>query len=527
MYQNIIYHGEARKRLLSGADLLADAVRYTLGPLGRSAAVQRRGAPVLITSDGAAIAKEIVLEDPFENMGAQALKQAASKTREAVGDGAATAVLLAWSILREGVKAVAAGAEPMALRRGIQAAAQTAEDAIRAAARRVDTKEELVRAVGVSAKDAGIGAIIAEAIGGVGRDGTVLIRESPDFADRVVVKDGLRLERGYLSPALIADQEKMEEELTEPYILVTDMEITRQQELLPLLEQVAEEGGPLLIIAEKLEGEALGLLAANKKQGRLNVIAVHPPAYGDGRAAQMEDIAVFTGGTFLTKRMGHSLRDVTTDMLGLAASVKVDRQDTVIVGGYGEEEALAGRVRYIRMLLEKSEYAFDRERLRERLAKLTGGVAVIEVGADTEAAREEKKLQMEAALHAARAAAAGGIVPGGGAAFIDAVPAVKRRMEDLSGDERTGAAILQKALEAPLRQIAENAGWDGSAVAARVLEAPAGTGFDVLRGAYADMLEAGIADPAPVVCLALRSAASAAALLLTTGAASAAHPAAK
>lgn len=403
----------------------------------------------------------------------------------------------------------------MALRKGIQSAARAVEEAIQAAARQVNTEEEIARVAGVSAKDADIGELVARAVSGAGKDGTVLIRESPDFATRLVLKDGMRLERGYLSPALISDQERLAEELIEPYILVTDMEIASQQDLIPLLEQVAEEGPPLLIIAEKLEGEALGLLAANKKQGRLNAVAVHPPAYGDGRAAQMEDIAVFTGGTFITERMGHSLREVTTDMLGIAASVKIDRQDTIIVGGYRDEEAFAGRVNYIRMLLETSQYEFDRERLRERLAKLTGGVAVIETGADTESARQEKKRLIEATLHAAKAAAASGIVSGGGVALIDAAPAVKRHMESLSGDEWTGAAILQKSLETPLRQIAENAGWDGSAIAAHVREFSDGTGFDVLRGEYVNMLDAGIADPALVTRLAFRSAVSAASALLT------------
>lgn len=515
MHQNIIHHAEARRRIRSGVNLLADTIKCTLGPLGRNVALQRQGAPVLLTNSGAAIAKEISLEDPFENLGAQAIKQASSKACELAGDGTTTAVLLAQAFIHEGMKAIAAGVEPMALRKGIQSAAWAAEEAIQTAARQVNTKEEIAHAAGVSAKDADIGALVARAVSGVGKDGTVLIRESPDFATRLVLKDGMRLERGYLSPVLITDQEKLVEELIEPYILVTDMEITSQRDLIPLLEQVAEEGAPLLIIAEKLEGEALGLLAANKKQGRLNVVAVHPPAYGDGRVAQMEDIAVFTGGTFISEHMGYSLREVTTDMLGIAASVKIDSQDTIIVGGYSDEETFDGRVNYIRMLLETSQYEFDKERLRERLAKLTGGVAVIEAGADTESARQEKKRLIEAALHTAKAAVTGGIVPGGGVALINAIPAVKRHMERLSGDERTGAAILQKSLEAPMRQIAENAGWDGGTVAAYVLEFPAGTGFDVLRGEYVNMLDAGIADPTLVTCLALRSAASAAAALMT------------
>lgn len=514
----IVYKEDFRQRVLAGINIYANAARITLGPKGRNTVIERRSAAPLITKDGAIIAKEIELESRVEDMGVRLIREAALKTSEAVGDGTATTTVLAHYIIREGFRNVVAGADPMELKKGIQGATQLCAAALKRLARPVDTKYMVAQVASVSAEDESIGEMIADAMAEVGTGGVITVEESEGLGTVLDMKGGMQLDKGYISPALVTDKVRMVAELQEPYILITDRKITDPYELAPLLGKVAEQGRPLLIIAEAVEAGALGMLIMNKKQGVFNAVAIHPPAYGDGRRVRFEDLAVMTGGTFITEDLGYMLKDAGIDMLGSAASVTVKRQSTVISGGAGDREKIAARIGHIRMLIDKTEYDFDRTQLEERLGKLTKGVAAIKVGAYTETELKEKKLRIENALSAAKAAADEGIVPGGGLAYLNIIPAVKAFADTLSGDMKTGAAIIMKALEEPARQIAENAGLAGRTIVAEVMRRPAGTGFNAASGEYVDMMESGIVDSARVLSLALRNASSVAGILLSTGA---------
>jgi chaperonin GroEL len=515
MPREIVYNENIRRRMQSGVDKLANAVKTTLGPRGRNVVIQRPSGSPLVTNDGATIAKEIELEDYVENMGARLIKEVTLKTYNVAGDGTTTATVLAQYIIREGFKNIASGANTLELIKGIQGATQLAVAAIRKLAKPVETREAIAQVAAVSAEDTDIGEMIAEAMEKVGMDGVITVDESESRDTTLNVKEGMQYEGGYLSPEMVTDKKKMVAELDSPYILITDRKISDPQELVPLLDQIAKQGKPMLIIAEGVEGEALGMLVMNKKNGVLNAVAVRPPAYGDGRSARMDDLAILTGGTFITKDMGYVLQETTLDMLGSAISVRVEKQNTVIIGGAGDKKAVATRIRYLRMLIEKAEYDFDRKQLEERLAKLVSGVAIIKVGAATEIEMKEKKQRIENARNAAKAAVAEGIVPGGGVAYINTIPAIKAYIETLSGDMKTGAAIILKALVEPARQIAENAGLEGSSVIAEVKQRPAGVGFNAVTKEYTNMMEAGIVDSAKVVRLALQYAASLSAVLMT------------
>jgi chaperonin GroEL len=486
-----------------------------LGPKGRNVVIQRPSGSPWVTNDGATIAKEIELGDDAEDMGLRLIREAAVKTKDLAGDGSTTALVLAQVIIREGMKNISFGANPIELKKGIQGATQLATAAIRKVANPVETREAIAQVAAAAAKDPAIGEMIAEAIDRVGMDGVITVEETGSRDTTLIVKEGMQLGVGYLSPEMVTDRETMVAQLENPYILITDRKIDDPQELLPLLEQVAKQGRPLLILAEGVEGKALGMLVMNKMNGALNSVAIHPPAYGEGRRARMEDIAILTGGTYITDAMGYVLREATLDLLGSAASVRVEKKNTVILGGAGDKNALAARVRSLRMRIEKTQYDFDRKQLEERLAKLCSGVAVFQVGAASEIEIQEKKVRIEKGISAAKAAAAEGIVPGGGIAYLSIIPAIKAYVSTLSGDMKTGAAILLKALVQPARQIAENAGMDGSAVLAEVKRRPPGCGFNAQTGEYANMIEVGIVDPARMVRLALQSAASVSAVLLT------------
>ena len=499
----------------SGVDKLADVVKTTLGPQGCNVVIQSPSGAPLVTNDGATIAKAIELEDCVENMGARLIREVTLKTKDAAGDGSTTATVLAQCIIREGFKNVASGANTVELKKGIQGATQLAAAAIRKLARPVETREAIAQVAATSAEDTGIGEMIAQAMEKVGRDGVITVDESESRDTVLTVREGMQLDVGYLAPEMVTDKKKMVAELNDPYILITDRKIADAQELVPLQEQIAAQGRPLLIIAEGVEGGALAMLVINKMNGVLNAVAVHPPAYGDGRRTRMEDLALLTGGAFITEDMGYSLQKTTPGMLGSAAFVRVEKKNTVIVGGAGDKKALAARIRNLRMLIEKAEYDFDRKQLEERLAKLSSGVAVIKVGAATEIEIREKKLRVEHALSAARAAMAEGIVPGGGVAYINIMPAIRAYVETLSGDMKTGAAIILKALVEPARQIAVNAGMEGSSIIAEVKRRPAGVGFNAVTKEYTNMMASGIVDSAKVVRLALQSAASVSAVLLT------------
>ncbi len=515
MPTEIICSEEMRRRILSGADRLVDAMKGTLGPRGRNAVLERPHLAPLVTKDGATIAKDFALQDRFENMGVQLIKEVAAKTNAAAGDGTTTAMVLARFIIHEGFRSIAAGANSVELKKGVQGAAQLTAAALKGMAAPVKTREVIAQVAAIAAGDAQIGVMIAEALDVLGPDGVVLVEEGG--GETVVdVKVGMQLERGYVSPAMVTDRETMVAELAEPYVLVTDRKLSNPQELVPLLEQVVASGKPLLIVAEVVEGPVLALLAANMKSGVLKAVAIHPPAFGDGRRARMEDLALFTGGTFLSEELGYRARDASLAMLGRAASVRVERNNTVILGGAGDKEAVANRIGWLRMLIDKTQNEFDRKQLEERRAKLCAGVAVIKVGATSVVEMQEKKQRIEGALNAARAAMAEGIVPGGGAAYITAIPAVRAFANTLSGDMKTGAGIVLKALTEPVRQIAENTGMGGGTVVAEILRRPAGTGFDAATGEYANMLEAGIVDPAKVARLALLNAASLSSVLLVS-----------
>ena len=516
MAKELHYGEEARRSLQAGVDKLADTVKITLGPKGRNVLIDKAYGAPLITNDGVTIAREIELEDKVENMGAQVVKEVASKTNDVAGDGTTTATLLAQCIIKEGFKNVAAGANPMIIKKGIQGAVEVAVEEIKSLSKEVESKEAIANVASVSAADEAIGDLIAEAMEKVGKDGVITVEESKTMGTTLDVVQGMQFDRGYFSPYMVTDTEKMEAVLDNPLILITDKKINNIQEILPILEQVVQNGRKLLIICDDLEGEALATIIVNKLKGTFEVAAVKAPGFGERRKAYLEDIAVQTGGTYISTDLGYELKETTIDMLGTAATVKVDKENTTIVDGAGSPEAIQDRINQIRNQIETTNSDFDREKTQERLAKLAGGVAVIKVGAATETELKEKKLRIEDALNATKAAVEEGIVAGGGTCLINSIPAVSAYVETLSGDVKTGAKIIERALEEPVRQIAENAGCEGSVIVAKVKDSAKGVGFNAATEEYVDMIEAGIVDPAKVTRSALQNAASASALLLTT-----------
>lgn len=512
-----LYYGEdARRKLLAGIDELANTVKITLGPKGRNVLIEKKFGSPLITNDGVTIAREIELEDAVENMGAQLVKEVATKTNDVAGDGTTTATLLAQAILHEGFKNVAAGANPMDLRKGINGAVEVAVEEIKNISKKVENKDSIAQVASVSAGDNEIGSLIAEAMEKVGTDGVITVEESKSMGTTLEVVEGMQFDRGYLSAYMVNDSDKMEANMQNPYILLTDKKISNIQDILPILEQIVQQGRKLLIVAEDVDGEALATLVVNKLRGTFDCVAVKAPGFGDRRKAMMEDIAVLTGATVISEEVGYDIKEATLDMLGTAASVKVTKDNTVIVDGSGEKAEIEARIKQIRNEYEASTSDFDREKLQERLAKLSGGVAVIKVGAATETELKERKLRIEDALNATKAAVEEGIVAGGGVALANTIKAVEKYVNSLSGDEKTGAAIIMRALEEPVRQIAENAGKEGSVVIAEVKTCKAGTGFNAITEEYVDMISAGIVDPAKVTRSALQNAASVSATLLTT-----------
>ena len=516
MSKMIVYGEEARKKLQSGIDQLANTVKVTLGPKGRNVVLGKKYGAPLITNDGVTIAKEVELEDAFENMGAQLVKEVATKTNDVAGDGTTTATLLAQAIVREGMKNVAAGANPMVVRKGIELATDEAVAALANISKPIENKQSIAQVASISSGDEEIGKLIADAMEKVSGDGVITIEESKTMQTELDLVEGMQFDRGYISAYMATDMDKMEATLDNPYILITDKKISNIQEILPLLEQIVQSGAKLLIIAEDVEGEALTTLIVNKLRGTFNVVAVKAPGYGDRRKAMLEDIAILTGGTVISSELGYELKDTTMDMLGRAKSVKVQKENTVIVDGEGEKEAIKSRIAQIKKQIEETTSDFDREKLQERLAKLAGGVAVIRVGAATETEMKEAKLRLEDALAATRAAVEEGIICGGGSAYIHASKEVAKLAETLEGDEKTGANIVLKALEAPLYHIAANAGLEGSVIINKVRESKVGVGFDALKEEYVDMVQAGILDPAKVTRSALQNATSVASTLLTT-----------
>ena len=516
MAKEIKYGAEARAALEAGVNQLADTVRVTLGPKGRNVVLDKSFGAPLITNDGVTIAKEIELEDAFENMGAQLVKEVATKTNDVAGDGTTTATVLAQAMVNAGMKNLAAGANPIILRKGMRKATETAVEAIRKMSSKVNGKEHIARVAAISAGDETVGQLVADAMEKVSGDGVITIEESKTMQTELDLVEGMQFDRGYISAYMATDMDKMEAVLDNPYILITDKKISNIQEILPLLEQIVQSGAKLLIIAEDVEGEALTTLIVNKLRGTFNVVAVKAPGYGDRRKAMLEDIAILTGGTVISSELGYELKDTTMDMLGRAKSVKVQKENTVIVDGEGDKEALQSRIAQIKKQIEETTSDFDREKLQERLAKLSGGVAVIRVGAATETEMKEAKLRLEDALAATRAAVEEGIICGGGSAYIHASKEVAKLAATLEGDEKTGAGIVLKALEAPLYHIAANAGLEGSVIINKVRESEVGVGFDALKEEYVDMVSAGILDPAKVTRSALQNATSVASTLLTT-----------
>ena len=516
MAKDLFYGEESRRKLLSGVDKLADTVKITLGPKGRNVLIEKSYGSPLITNDGVSIAKEVELEDQVENMGAQLVKEVATKTNDVAGDGTTTATLLTQAIVREGFKNVTAGANPMVLKRGIDGAVEVAVDYLKNSAKKVDDKESIAQVASVSAGDQEIGRLISEAMDKVGKDGVITVEESKSLGTTLDVVEGMHFDRGYLSPYMAANSEKMEAVLDHPYILLTDKKISNIQEIVPLLEDIMKSGSKLLIVADDVEGEALATLVVNKLRGTLDVVAVKAPGFGDRRKAMMEDIAILTGGTVISEELGYELKETTIDMLGRAETVKVNKDRTVIVNGNGSRTEIKERIDSIRAEAEETTSDFDREKLQERLAKLAGGVAVINAGAATETELKDKKLRLEDALNATRAAVEEGIVSGGGVALIGAIPAVTEYADSLEGDMRTGAKIVERALEEPVRQIAENAGFEGSVVVSKVKESPEGIGFNAASDEYVNMIDAGIVDPVKVTRSALQNAASVSGMLLTT-----------
>ncbi len=517
MAKQIAYGEEARKALKNGIDRLADTVKITLGPKGRNVVLDKKFGAPLITNDGVTIAKEIELDDPFENMGAQLVKEVSIKTNDVAGDGTTTATLLAQSLITDGMKNVTAGANPMVLKKGIQGAVDVAVKALHENSQQVSGTKDIARVATVSSADEFIGNLIAEAMEKVSTDGVITVEESKTAETYSEVVEGMMFDRGYIAPYMVTDTEKMVAELEDPLILITDKKISSIQELLPILEPVAQSGRKLLIIAEDVEGDALTNLVLNKLRGTLNSVAVKAPGFGDRRKEMLQDIAILTGGTVITSELGLELKDVTLDQLGTARQVKVDKENTIIVDGAGDQDAIKARVGQIRSQIETTTSDFDREKLQERLAKLAGGVAVIKVGAATEIEMKEKKLRIEDALAATKAAVEEGIVAGGGIALMNTIPAVEKYIETLEGDEKTGAQIVLSALEAPLRQIALNAGLEGSVIVENVKKADkVGYGFNALTEEYTDMVKAGIVDPAKVTRSAIQNASSVASMVLTT-----------
>ena len=517
MAKEIKYGVEARKALEAGVNQLADTVRVTLGPKGRNVVLDKSFGAPLITNDGVTIAKDIELEDPFENMGAQIVKEVATKTNDVAGDGTTTATVLAQAMINAGMKNLAAGANPIILRKGMKKATNAAVEAIGNMSEQVGGKEQIAKVASISAADEEVGQLVADAMEKVSQDGVITIEESKTMKTELDLVEGMQFDRGYISAYMATDMEKMVAELDDPYILITDKKISNIQEILPLLEQIVQSGAKLLIIAEDIEGEALTTLIVNKLRGTFSVVGVKAPGYGDRRKAMLEDIAILTGGTVVSEEVGIELKDATMDMLGRAKSVKVEKENTVIVDGAGDKAAIKARVGQIKSQIEETTSDFDREKLQERLAKLSGGVAVIRVGAATETEMKEKKLRMEDALAATKAAVEEGIVAGGGIACMNAIPAVAEFVDTLEGDAKTGAKIVLKALEEPLRQIVANAGLEGSVICDNVKKAnKVGYGFNALTEEYTDMVSAGIVDPTKVTRSALQNASSVAAMVLTT-----------
>jgi chaperonin GroEL len=516
MAKQIKYGVEARKALESGVNQLADTVRVTLGPKGRNVVLDKSFGAPLITNDGVTIAKEIELADAYENMGAQLIKEVASKTNDVAGDGTTTATVLAQAMVNEGMKNLAAGANPIVLRKGMKKATDAAVDAIKAMSKPINGKAQIARVAAISASDDEVGTMVADAMEKVSKDGVITIEESKTMMTELDLVEGMQFDRGYLSAYMCTDMDKMEANLDDPYVLITDKKISNIQDLLPLLEQVVKMGARLLIIAEDVEGEALTTLIVNKLRGTFNVVAVKAPGYGDRRKEMLQDIAILTGGTVISEEVGLDLKDATMEQLGRAKSVKVQKENTIIVDGMGDKDTIAARVAQIRKQIEETTSDFDREKLQERLAKLAGGVAVIRVGAATETEMKEAKLRMEDALNATRAAVEEGIIAGGGSAYIHAAADVQKIVDGLEGDEKTGAKIILKALEAPLFHIVANAGLEGSVIVNKVKESKTGTGFDAYKEEFVDMIEAGILDPVKVTRSALQNATSVASTLLTT-----------
>ncbi|WP_434350460.1 chaperonin GroEL [Streptococcus sp. KHUD_014] len=514
MAKDIKFSSDARSAMVRGVDILADTVKVTLGPKGRNVVLEKSFGSPLITNDGVTIAKEIELEDHFENMGAKLVSEVASKTNDIAGDGTTTATVLTQAIVREGIKNVTAGANPIGIRRGIEAAVAAAVEALKKNAIPVANKEAIAQVAAVSSRSEKVGEYISEAMEKVGKDGVITIEESRGMETELEVVEGMQFDRGYLSQYMVTDNEKMVADLENPYILITDKKISNIQEILPLLESILQSSRPLLIIADDVDGEALPTLVLNKIRGTFNVVAVKAPGFGDRRKAMLEDIAILTGGTVITEDLGLELKDATIEALGQAAKVSVDKDSTVIVEGAGNPEAIANRVAVIKSQIETTTSEFDREKLQERLAKLSGGVAVIKVGAATETELKEMKLRIEDALNATRAAVEEGIVAGGGTALVNVIPAVEAL--ELTGDEATGRSIVLRALEEPVRQIAYNAGYEGSIVIDRLKNAELGTGFNAATGEWVNMIDQGIIDPVKVSRSALQNAASVASLILTT-----------
>ena len=517
MAKQIKYGDDARKALEKGVNTLADTVKITLGPKGRNVVLDKKFGSPLITNDGVTIAKEIELPDPFENMGAQIVKEVSTKTNDVAGDGTTTAVLLAQAIIREGLKNLAAGANPIILRKGIEKAVDAAVKQLQSISKKVEGKKAISQVASISAGDETVGELIANAMEIVGKDGVITVEEGKTTSTELTTVEGMQFDRGYASAYMVTNTEKMEAVLDNPYILITDKKISNLQEILPIVEPLAQQGARLLIIAEDVEGDALAALIVNKLKGVFNCVAVKAPGFGDRRKAMLEDIAVLTGGTVISSDLGYEFKDVTTDMLGRANQVKVDKDNTTIIDGAGDKEAIKARVASIKAQIEVTTSDYDREKLQERLAKLAGGVAVINVGAATEVEMKEKKLRIDDALAATRAAVEEGFVPGGGSALLSCVPVIKELVATLEGDEKTGASIILKACEEPVRQIAANAGLDGSVIVEKILsKGDANFGFDALKNVYTDMEESGIIDPTKVTRSVLQNAASVASTLLTT-----------
>ncbi|MDD5879963.1 MAG: chaperonin GroEL [Clostridiales bacterium] len=519
MAKDIRFAQDTRKALETGVNKLADTVKVTLGPKGRNVILDKTFGVPLITNDGVTIAKEIELEDRFENMGAQLVKQVATKTNDVAGDGTTTATVLAQAIIREGLKNVTAGANPIILRKGIQKAVESAVEELKKQSRTIETQEEIAQVGAVSSGDNEIGKLIAQAMEVVGKEGVITVEESKTMNTELETVEGMQFDRGFVSAYMVTDVDKMEAVLNDPYILITDKKISNIQELLPILNKIVEQGKKLLIIAEDVEGEALSTLVLNKLRGVCEIVAVKAPGFGDRRKEMLQDIAILTGGVVISEEVGYDLKEADLDMLGRASSIKVVKDSTTIVGGFGEKEEIENRVNQIKHLIEETSSDFDKEKLLERLAKLAGGVAVVKVGAATEVEMKEKKLRIEDALNATRAAVEEGIVAGGGTALVSTIPVLDKLVETLEGEEQLGAKIVRKALEEPLRQIAINAGLEGAVIVQNVIEEDSEVGFDALNEKYVNMIEAGIVDPTKVTRSALQNAASIAGVFLTTEAA--------